>query len=80
MNTLLGFTNLRMKMEERITSLSLGVWNWMLEDAFLAVGRPASAFSHSVSLHRAVLIFKYSEITPNWPLLPDYSYDALHVR
>ena len=45
--------------------------------------RQASAFSHSISisLHRMVLIFfEYSEITPNWPLLPDYYYNTLHVR
>lgn len=65
-------------MEERIASVTGGLE--MDVGGCFPGSRQASAFSHSVSLHRAVLIFKYSEITPNWPLLPDYSYGALHVR
>lgn len=57
MNTLLGFTNLRMKMEERIASVTGGLE--MDVGGCFPGSRQASAFSHSVSLHRAVLIFKY---------------------
>ena len=66
-------------MEERITSLTVGLE--MDVGGSFPGSRQASAISHSSSLHRMVLIFfKYSEITPDWPLLPDYYYDTLHVR